>query len=177
MAAARLVGAGTDRRDRRLPVEARDNERVNLLRVGNFRRRFLVVIVEAMTAGAACLSRGGPRAMPVRNEAARRLRPYLKAKCAIAGDQFGAMIAVQVDGGDVAQRLRAADDVRAARRGQPDANDPRLVRVERDAIAAPVGVEVGKQPSTARVRPRREHHETQAKEKQRPDDAESRGHG
>ena len=114
--------------------------------------------------------------MRVCDEAAWAFRPHLKTARTIAEDQFGPAIPVQVNGGNAAQRLCAADDVRAARGRQPDANDPWLVLVDRDMVAAAIGIQIGEQPPMASLRSRHEQQRTEAYERQRPDDARSRGH-
>ena len=50
------------------------------------------------------------------------------------------------------------------------------MRVDRDVIAAAIGIEVGEQPVMACLCSRREQQHTEADERQRPDDAGSRGH-
>src|SRR5262245_34565286 len=61
--------------------------------------------------------------------------------------QFGPAITVEINSTNAAQRVRAADDVGAPRGRQPDANDPWLMRVDRDVIAAAIGIQVGEQPA------------------------------
>jgi len=48
--------------------------------------------------------------------------------------------------------------------------------VDGDMVAAAIGIQVGEQPSMARLRSRREQQAAQADEKQRPDDVGSRAH-
>ena len=50
------------------------------------------------------------------------------------------------------------------------------MRVDRDVVAATIGIEVHEQPAMACLCSRREQQHTEADERQRPDDAGSRGH-
>src|SRR5262249_21222879 len=56
------------------------------------------------------------------------------------------------------------------------ANDAGLGLVDRDMVGAAIGIQIGEQPPMASLRSRHEQQRTEAYERQRPDDAGSRGH-
>jgi len=96
-----------------------------------------------VTTPAANLAAERPTVPGIGDEAGGSFRPHLQSVRTTGGNQFGPAVAVEIDDGDVAQRLRASNDVCAARCRQPDPDDPGLTRVERDTVAAPIRVEVG----------------------------------
>lgn len=88
-----------------------------------------------------------------------------------AGDHFRTTVAIEIDEGDCTQWMHAANDVRAARSRQPDANEPGLACVERDAVAAAVGIEVRKHTPPTSFCGGGGTHRTQAQDDERLGDA------
>jgi hypothetical protein len=80
-----------------------------------------------------------PAVMP---KARVRLHPDLQAVRPVARDELRMPIPIEIDGGNVAERLRTADDLRGPGCREPDADDSRIRRIERDVIAASVAVKV-----------------------------------
>jgi len=93
-----------------------------------------------------------------------------------AGDYFRTMVAVQIDEGDRTQRMHAANEVCAACRRQPDANEPGLACVECDPVAAAIGIEVREHAPPTRFCRRGGTHHTQTQDGQRLGGADRPGH-
>ena len=68
--------------------------------------------------------------------------PDVQAGRLVRGDELGAMVAVEIGGGNRSQRLGAANDVGRLRRREPDTDDRRLVRGEGHVIATAIAVKV-----------------------------------
>ena len=81
---------------------------------------------------------------PERVEAFALVRPDMEAGSAIAADQLGSMIAVQVERDDSEDGRGAANGRSGAGRREPDVEYRRLARVDRDPIILAVAVEVGR---------------------------------
>ena len=104
-------------------------------------------------------SRPFPAVMP---KARVRFHPHLQAVRSVACDQLRMPIAVEIDGGDIAQRLWTADDLGGPGCGEPDAHDSRIRRIERDMVTMPVAVEVRDDGTPGCVRARRKQEDAQA---------------
>jgi hypothetical protein len=99
-----------------------------------------------------------------RPESAPPPRPDVQSGRPVRRNQLGAMVAVEIRGGNRSQRFGAANHIRGLRRRQPHTHDRRLVRGEGDVIAMAIAVKVCGQRPLMCVGARDDQERTQARQ-------------